>query len=168
MTKLEFEARKVYLEQYISILRELDELEQEREELKYAIGPGAGSGSGMPGSSRVSDGSDRIIGRMDRMDKLEKLIDREEQALIRRRDEISAVLESVTNGSQREVLYYRYARDMDIAAIADKMNYSYRQIQNIHNRAIVRLKLPGRALVRIKAELMEFHPEWAYMQQKPA
>lgn len=168
LTKLEFEARKIYLENYISVVRELEEYQMEREELRHAIGPGAGCGNGMPRSNRVSDGSDRIINRMQRMEKLEDLIDREERALIRRRDEIAQVLEGVNNGAQREVLYYRYIRDMDIGEIADRMNYSYRQIQNIHNRAIARLKLPGRTLIKIKAELMEDHPEWASMQVKAA
>ena len=168
MTKLEFEARKIYLESYISTVRRLDDIQNELVELQYAIGPGAGCGNGMPRSSRVSDGSGRIINRMQRIDDLRSVIIREEQALIHRRDEIAKVINAVINGAQQEVLHYRYVRDMDIGEIADKMNYSYRQIQNIHKRAIMRMKVPGRALIRIKAELMEDHPEWANMLEKTA
>lgn len=168
MTMLEFEARKEYLEDYISIVRELEALQMEREELQYAIGPGAGCGNGMPKSSRVSDGSDGIINRMERMKEIAKIIDREECALIRRRNEISGVLDSITNGAQREVLRYRYVQDMDISEIAIKMNYSIRQVQYIHKRAILRMKVPARALTRIKAALNESHPEWAAMQVKAA
>ena len=116
----------------------------------------------------MSDGSGRIINRMQRIDDLRSVIIREEQALIHRRDEIAKVINAVINGAQQEVLHYRYVRDMDIGEIADKMNYSYRQIQNIHKRAIMRMKVPGRALIRIKAELMEDHPEWANMLEKTA
>ena len=168
MTMLEFEARKEYLEDYISIVRELEALQMEREELRYAIGPGAGCGNGMPRSNRVSDGSERIISRMDRIEEIGKVIEREERVLIRRRDEISKVLESITNGAQREILRYRYVLDMDISTIAIKMNYSIRQVQYLHKRAIMRMKVPGRALVRIKAALKEAHPEWADMQVKAA
>lgn len=168
VTKLEFEARKIYLESYMSIVRELEDLQMEREELRYAIGPGSGCGNGMPKGSRVSDGSDRIINRMERMGKLESIIDREERALIRRRDEIAQVMDSVSNGPQREVLRKRYVMDMDISTIAIKMNYSIRQVQYIHKRAIVRMKVPARALVHIKGDLLAEHPEWANDQVKTA
>lgn len=168
MTVLEFEARKIYLEGYISTVRRLDDIREELEELNYAIGPGAGCGNGMPRSSRVSDGSDRIINRMERMDELRGLILREEQMLIRRRDEMAKAINSVTNGSQQEVLQYRYVRDMDIGTIADKMNYSYRQIQYIHKRAIMRIKINARSIAHIKRDLMAEHPEWANMQVKAA
>lgn len=168
MTVLEFEARKIYLEGYISTVRRLDDIQCELEELEYAIGPGAGCGNGMPRSSRVSDGSDRIINRMNRMEELRGLIKREEQMLIRRRDEMAKAINSATNGSQQEVLQYRYVRDMEIGAIADRMNYSYRQIQYIHKRAIMRIKIPARELTHIKRELMAEHPEWASMQVKAA
>ena len=168
VTKLEFEARKIYLESYISTVRRLEDIQNELVELQYAIGPGAGCGNGMPRSSRVSDGSDRIIHRMQRIDDLRGVIIREEQALIRRRDEIAKVIDAVTNGAQQEVLQYRYVRDMDIGEIADKMNYSYRQVQNIHNRAVQRIKPPRRAIAKIKAELMEVCPEWANIQVKAA
>ena len=166
MTVLEFEARKVYLEGYISTVRRLDDIREELEELNYAIGPGAGCGNGMPRSSRVSDGSDRIISRMDRMEELRKMILHEEQLLIRRRDEMAKAINSVSNGSQQEVLQYRYVRDMEIGTIAEKMNYSYRQIQYIHKRAICRAKIPARSLMHIKRELMDEHPEWASLQMK--
>lgn len=168
MTMLEFEARKEYLEDYIHIVRELEDLQMEREELRYAIGPGAGCGNGMPRSSRVSDGSDRIINRMERMGDLERIIDREEQALIRRRDEIAKVLEDVSNGAQREVLRKRYVMDMDISTIAIKMNYSIRQVQYYHKRAIMRLRVPARALLKIKKDLYKQHLDWANKQVKAA
>lgn len=166
MTVLEFEARKIYLEGYISTVRRLDDIREELEELNYAIGPGAGCGNGMPRSSRVSDGSDRIINRMDRMEELRSLILREEQMLLRRRNEMAKAIESVTNGAQQEVLQYRYVRDMEIGAIADRMHYSYRQIQYIHKRAIRSIKIPARALTHIKRDLMDDHPEWSSMQMK--
>ena len=168
MTMLEFEARKEYLEDYIHIVRELEDLRMEREEQHYAIGPGASCGNGMPRSGRVSDGSDRIINRMERMSELEVIIDREERALIRRRDEISRVMDSVSNGAQREVLRKRYVMDMDISTIAIKMNYSIRQVQYYHKRAIMRMKVPARALLKFKADIGEKHPDWANKQVKAA
>ena len=166
MTKLEFEARKEYLEGYISAVRMLGERQDELQEIEYAIGPGAGCGNGMPRSGRVSDGSDRIIHRMQRKEELRAAITREEWKLIRSRDEIARVIDNMSAGKLQEVLRYRYVHDMDIGEIADKMNYSYRQVQNIHNRAVQRIKPPRRAIAKIKAELMEQRPEWANEQVK--
>lgn len=168
MTKLEFEARKVYLESYAATVRLLEEMAVELEEAEMDIGPGAYAATGMPRSGKVSDGSDRIVGRMEQISRLKESIKRDMQRLAARRDEIAAVIDGVSAGKLQEVLYYRYVRDMDLSAIAIKTNYSYRQVQNIHNRAVQRIKPPRRSIAKIKAELMEEHPEWAAMQARPA
>ena len=168
MTKLEFEARKVYLEAYAGTVRRLEEMAVELEEAEQNIGPGAYAATGMPRGGKVSDGSDRIIARMEQIRRLTDSIRRDMRRLAARRDEIAGVIDGLSAGKLQEVLYYRYIRDMDLGAIAEKTNYSYRQVQNIHNRAVQRIKPPRNAIARIKAELMEEHPEWAGMQMRTA
>ena len=168
LTKLEFEARKVYLENYISIVRRMEEARRELEEAEMDIGPGAFAATGMPRSSKVSDGSGRIINRMENISRLKACIQREIRMMERQRDEIGRVIDDMPQGNLQEVLYYRYVRDMDIGEIADKMRYCYRQVQNIHARAVSRIKAPRNAIARIKKELFEEHPEWADIVQKIA
>lgn len=168
MTKLEFEARKVYLESYAATVRRLEEMAEELAEAEMNIGPSAYAATGMPRSGKVSDGSDRIIGRMEQIRRLTDSIRRDMQRLAARRDEIAAVIDGVSAGKLQEVLYYLYVREMDLGTIAIKTNYSYRQVQNIHNRAVQRIKPPRRSIAKIKAELMEEHPEWAAMQVRTA
>lgn len=168
MTKLEFEARREYLEGYTSIVRQLKLAMDELDELDQDIGPRASRASGMPRSGKVSDGSDQIINRMERQDKLRAAIRRDIARMEKKRDEILNAIQSTQQERLREVLRYRYIMDMDIEQIASEMHYSYRQVQNLHNRAVQRIKLPGRATTAIKAEMFEMHPEWAGVEVKYA
>lgn len=161
VTKLEFEARKEYLEGYTSIIHRLEENRMELEELEYDIGPGSCCGNGMPGSGQVSDGSGRIINRMAKKDSLKAVIRKEESALIRRRDEISCAIDSMINGKQQEVLHYLYIRGIDVDGVAEKMHYSPKQVRRIRDKALKAIKLPRREIARIKTELIKMHPEWA-------
>lgn len=161
LTKLEFEARKIYLENYVSIVRRLEDTRVELEEAEMDIGPGAMKYSGMPRSGKVSDGSDRVISRMGNIKRLADSIRRDIGAMERKRDEIGKVIGDLSQGKLQEFLYYKYIRDMDLGEIADKMHYSYRQILNLHKQAVMRCRPPRYAIQKIKAELIEEHPEWA-------
>ena len=168
MTKLEFEARREYLESYTSMVRQIRMTAMELEEVESAIGPGASIADGMPRSGKVTDGSDRIINRMENMRRLCSKIRKEIAQMEKLRDEIAGVINTTSQGRLQEVLRYRYIQGMDLGEIAEAMHYSYRQVQNIHNRAIQRIKPPARAIKAIKAELMETNAEWAKIDLKRA
>lgn len=168
MTKLEFEARREYLEGYASLVRQIKATEMELAEIEAAIGPGASATDGMPRSGKVTDGSDRIINRMEHKRRLCAKIKREMAQMEKARDEIVEVICTTSQDRLQEVLRYRYIMDMDIGQIAEAMHYSYRQVQNIHNRAVQRIKPPARVIMQIKAELMEEHADWAEIEQKRA
>ena len=168
VTKLEFEARKIYLEGYMAAVHKLHSLELELEELEHNYGPSARGLSGMPGSSKKSDGSGRIIRNMENKRKLIAVIKREADAIEKQRKEIAAVIDTTISGNQQSVLRYRYINDMDVGQIADTMHYSYKQILNLHKSAVQRIKPPRWKIGKIKAKLIEFHPEWSEIQAKEA
>lgn len=168
MTKLEFEARREYMESYISIARQAQETAEELIRLQHDIGPGAQVMDGMPRGGKKTDGSDRIVGRMEGMEKLRKSMHREIASLTKKRDEIAAVIDGLPAGKMWEVLRCLYIQGYDLGKTADIMHYSYRQLQNIHDRALFRIKPPAYAIKKIKESLMEIHPEWASIEKKCA
>lgn len=168
MTKLEFEARRIYLEGYMASMHKLQSLEMELEALAYDYGPSARSMTGMPSTSRKGDGSDRIISNMQQRDRLIKQIDAKREEVEKRRQEIERVIETTVSGNQQAVLTYRYMNDLEVDKIADLMSYSYKQVLNIHKSAVQHIKPPRHKIIKIKAELLEFHPDWAEIQVKNA
>lgn len=161
MTRLEFEARKIYLENYTSIIRQVEETAMELERVIQALYPGASVADGLPRGTRRSDPGDRIASAVVSVEKMRRGVQREYDALTKRRDEIGRVLESVPEGKLREVLRLRYVLEMEWEDIAGKIHYSRRQAINIHNKAIRAMQPPKRDIDRIKRDLLEEHGEWA-------
>ena len=168
MTKLEFEARRLYLEGYLNIYRQAQETAEELVRMRHDIGPGAQVMDGMPRGGKKTDGSDRIVGRMEGMEKLAKSMQREIDRMQKKRDEIAAVIDGLTPGKMWEALRCLYIQGYDLGKTTDIMHYSYRQLQNIHDRAVFRIKPPAYAIKKIKESLMETHPEWASIEKKCA
>ena len=168
MTKLELEARREYLEGYMSLMRQIRETSEELVAVEHDIGPGASIADGMPRSGKISDGSDRIIGRMETKRRLCAGIRRDIARLEKDRDEIAEVIRTTSQGKLQEVLRYRYIQGMKLREIAEVMHYSERQVQNLIDRATQRIKPPKRVIQRIKAELAEEHTEWANQAVKRA
>ena len=168
VTKLEIEARREYLEGYMSLVRQLREAADELVAIEHDIGPGASIATGMPRSGKTTDGSDKIIGRMESKRRLGESIRKDIARMEKARDEIMDVICTVTQERLREVLRYIYIQDMKLREVAEVMHYSYRQVQNIHNRALQRIRPPERVIRAIKAELMEEHGEWVNQEVKRA
>lgn len=167
MTRLEDEARREYLAGYLDAVAQLRSTEMELEELEADYGPSARAMTGAPGGKKT-DGSDRIVRRMETKKRLSEVICRDRERAARRRDEVARVIDGLVNADQRAILRYRYINGMDIDRIAAETNFSYRQVINICNRGIQRIKPPRQAIQRIKAGLFEEHPEWADIQVKTA
>lgn len=160
MTRLEFEARKIYLGWYLDAVHEIRSCEMELAELEADYGPSARALNGMPGGKKT-DGSDRIIRRIEHRAQLQAQIERCRARAVRMRDEVGRVIETTVGGNLRSVLRYVYINDMDLAQVAMAMNYGQRRVTEFHGIAIRRIKPPRHRIQKIKAELMEEHPEWA-------
>ena len=164
MTKLEYEARVEFLSRYVSERHKLRSADLRLEELELDYGPGARPMGGTSGGKK-SDGSDRILRRMADRERFEREARRHRDDALR----AMAVIETAISGvaaKQQSVLRYRYLNDMDIGAIAEATNYSYRQVQRIHQQGIERVRLPRYTLDKIKRELAQENPEWALIEMK--
>lgn len=166
MTKLEFEARVEYLGGYLSAMHKLRSADLRLEELELDYGPGARPMSGGSGGKKT-DGSDRIIRRIEDKKQLTAAVHRHRTDALRRMDEIEAVFDELPQMVQ-EVMRYCYLNGMDLGQIAQEVKYSYRQVQRFHQRGVMRVRLPRYKIDKIKRELMEEHPEWALLEVKAA
>lgn len=162
LTRLEFEARKEWLGGYISAGRMIAEMREELMEIELDFGAAIGRyGDAGRSGGGAGDGSDRMIQRMERAERLREKIAGELNEIERLRDRIGGCIEDLPMGRLREVLYLRYIRGQDIRAIAQRMNYSERQILNLHNRGVARIRPDGRAIGKIKKAMLIRNPQWA-------
>lgn len=168
LTRLEFEARKEYLGRYRSTLRMIDELGAELEEVELDVGAPIGKYGDLPRGGSVSDGSDRILRRMERRDELTQMIEQQRARLLKQRQEIDALIDGLSPSVLGEILYYRYARGMELDEIARRLHYSRRRVIDLHKRALSRIRIKGKQLAPIKRRLAQAHPEWAREQVRIA
>lgn len=167
MTKLEFEARVEFLEGYLAEKHKMRSADLSLEELELDYGPGAQKFTGMPSGGKVSDGSDRIVRRLEDKQRFAAEYSRRREAALREMGNIEKVIDTVSPKLQK-VLVYRYFNDMEIGEIAEAINYSYRQVQRIHQQGIERIRPPRYKIDKIKARLQKEHPEWAMIEVKSA
>lgn len=59
---------------------------------------------------------------------------------------INDAIENMENGNEKLLLTYCYINGMNLDEVADKMNYSRRNITNIHGRALTNITLPSFAI----------------------
>ena len=69
-------------------------------------------------------------------------IEKEIDNLIEKKREIGAAIEKVSSTDEKIVLRFRYVNCLSWESIAEQMNYSLRQIYNIHNRALMNFEIP--------------------------
>lgn len=166
MTRLEFEARLEYLEEYQAAVSEKRCAEMKLEENEMDYGPSARPLTGMPGGKKT-DGSDRIIRKMEEHDLYEREYEHWRKEAFERMKELKEVIDKLPP-KQRKVLLYRYINDMDIEQVAAETNYSTRQVIRIHKQGVMQIKPPRYKLNKIKKRLQEEHPEWLFFEVKPA
>ena len=119
------------LKQYQAILREIDQLEQEKQRvLSRLLSPsppdGQPHGSGSP---------DKIGEAVARRDKYQRLIDRKLDELISLREQIETAIESLPPNDRR-LLRLRYIEGMTWEQLAVEMNYNYRWVLRLHGRIL--------------------------------
>jgi hypothetical protein len=167
MTKLEFEARVEFMESYASEMGKMRSADLRLEELEMDYGPGVPKLTGMPSGGKSSDGSDRIIRRLEDKKAFKAEYIRHRNAALKEMNSIEAVIAEISPKLQK-VLRYRYLNEMDIGEIAEELNYSYRQVQRHHQQGIERIRPPKHKINKIKERLLQEHPEWAMIEMKSA
>ena len=129
MTKREQnEKKKEYLNRYNSLQ------EQEKQLRSQIDGPKAIEYSDMPKAHKQTDLSDYMV-------RLERILDR----IANEKNEMQKIQleieEKIIDVMESRILYLRYIQFMKWEDICVEMGYSWRQIHNIHSKALNNLKI---------------------------
>ena len=139
MTKREQnEKKKEYLNRYRQAVHKYNSLQEQEKQLRSQMdGPKAIEYSDMPKAHKQTDLSDYMV-------RLERILDRianEKNEMQKIQLEIEEKIKDVMDGEQSRILYLRYIQFMKWEDICVEMGYSWRQIHNIHSKALNDLKI---------------------------
>lgn len=140
MTERELnEKKKEYLNRYKRAVKKYNSLQEQERELQLEMGGLKGiEYSEMPkGSSRPTDISDYIV----KLEKILEKIDEKKQEMQKVRLEIEETIADVQDGTQSRILYLRYIKFMKWEDICVELKYSWKQIHNLHSKALKNVKI---------------------------
>lgn len=129
--------KKAVLLQYQAIEHRINRLLDEKkrwEEKATSVSP---IYSDMP----KGNGTDKIQNAVCRIIELEQNINREIDAQIDLREQITTALSGLQDERLRDVMYYRYIDGKPLEWVAVEMNYSYKQICRFHGYALNDIKM---------------------------
>lgn len=135
--KTENEIKKEYLLGFQKISRQLERLKNELAEIRLNKYCPSCISDGMPHASGCSD----LSSYMAKVDELEKKILKKKYHRLQKQQEIRNRIERMEDENEKDVLTYRYLREMKWEDIAVKMNIGYRQILRIHGKALENFKM---------------------------
>lgn len=113
-------------------------------ELKYSISSSITtdeSGSIVTVHTQKQSTDAAYVNVIARIDELEKKIEEETQAFVKLREKVYDVIETAYNEDAKSVLWHKYIDGMTNENIAEKLNFSERQIRRIHKRALISVKI---------------------------
>jgi RNA polymerase sigma factor (sigma-70 family) len=84
--------------------------------------------------------SDHILNCIEKLDMLEREINRDIDQLVDLKIEISNVIKSLNNPTEKLVLELIYLCGKTVVEVADDMNYSERHIERIHKKALLSIE----------------------------
>lgn len=127
------ERKKNYLQGYRRIYHKIKSLEEQKQSLVESMRSAkAIEYSDMPKGTKQSDLSDYIV----RLDKLIGEIEEKKRELELKRIEIETCIVKMDDGIESDLLRKRYIELKNWEKICNEMNYSWRQIHNIHSKAL--------------------------------
>lgn len=101
--------------------------------------PSMKNNDGMPhGSSADRD----LSGYMAEKERLEKEIEKEKTKSVRSYVEIMGCINKLQRERERDVLYYRYIKEMEWWDVTKRMRYSQREVYRTHSIALRKLEIP--------------------------
>ena len=136
--KEENEKKKSYLHSYIRSVRRVNRIQEEIPEIRAMRMGISMNNDGMPHGGGQSDLSNYVA----MLDEMELDLERERYRRICLYQEIRERIDKIKEDNERDVLFYRYIKGLDWWEIAEKMNYSERQIHRVHGRALAHFTLP--------------------------
>ncbi len=132
-------AKKIkYLSRYIPASRSIDRLLEEQYRWKCLAIKVTSTLSPVPGGGESGSPIERP---MDKVDELEKEINREIDELVKIREEIEAVLGQLEDRNLRDLMKYRYIDGLTWEQVAEKMHYSWRHTCRLHGEALAKINM---------------------------
>lgn len=136
MGTVENEEKKKFLRGYRDSVRRIERIEAEIDELRtMRMGTSAGSGGG-----GCKSWKNDLSGYAATLDSLERDLEKEREAQKQVFAQIRAVIVSLEDEREQDVLFYRYIKGLSWWEIAEKMIYSDRWVRKLHGRALMHLK----------------------------
>lgn len=118
--------------------RQSQRLLEELEQWKSRAAKVTRAFSGAPGGG----GSDPLPECVGKIMELEEALNRQIDQMVERRQAIERAIDSLPLADSAQVLRYRYIDGMTWEKIAVEMNYTYRWVLRLHNRALTALTIP--------------------------
>lgn len=131
-------AKKKYLAQYIEKGREIDELCEQLAGWRCMATKVNASISDMPRGNRSENRQQNAV---EHIIETEAKINAEIDKYIKLREEILHAIETVGDSTLKLILKYRYIHGLKWEDIAIKMNYEYRWLLRLYNRAMGELTI---------------------------
>ena len=141
--KAENEKKKEYLRSYRIHVRRIRRIETELVELRAMKVSGSIKMDGMPHGSGQGD----LSGYAAELDKLEQDLLRERYHRVLAYKKIATQIKTMKSENEKDVLFYRYIAGLDWWEIAEKMQYSERQIHRIHEKALAHFEMPEKDVI---------------------
>ena len=131
---------KQYLKQYRSGLQELQEITERIVAVRSQAEKVTATLTGMPGAPAGTMAGDNLQRCIDMLDELERrYVDRLKET-VQMLTSIEDGVNALSDERYRQVLRMRYISGASWPKIAAEMNYTERQVQNLHGRALQALE----------------------------
>lgn len=135
------EKKKEYLNRYRQAVSKYNSLQEQEKQLRSQMdGPKAIEYSDMPKAHKQTDLSDYMV----RLERILTRISNEKNEMQKIQLEIEEKIIDMMDGEQSRVLYLRYIQFMKWEDICVEMGYSWRQVHNIHSKALKNLSISQR------------------------
>ena len=136
----ENEKKKEYLKSYRKHVRRIHRITAEIAELRaMKMYPGMRPDDGMP---HGSGGQGDLSGYASKLDEMINDLIEERYQRIKTYQQIAWQIKRMKSENEKDVLFYRYIKGLEWWEIAEKMEFSERQIFRIHGKALIHFELP--------------------------
>ena len=132
------ERKKAYLRSYGVHVRRIKRIEAEIPEIRAMKMCPSLNNDGVPHGSSQSDLSEFAS----HLDEMERELREERYKRIVAYKEIIRRINCLKSKNENDVLFYRYIKGLDWWEVAEKMQYSERQVHRLHGKALVHFKIP--------------------------
>ncbi len=127
------EEKKEYLKSYQRLKKELRSLDEEIQCLRLDQ---ILSGRVLDGMPKGSGGTGDLSGYAAKLDELGQRLKEKAAGLIQRQEAIEAGIDEMGNPVEKALLRNKYLCGLTWEQVAVEMGYSWRQVHNIHSRAL--------------------------------